>query len=67
LKTVSEKMNLKFRHIRALQAIQAHGSFGRAAAELGVVPSALSETIRQLEDNIGAPLFDRTQLSLYPN
>lgn len=54
-------MNLKFRHIRALQAIQAHGSFGRAAAELGVVPSALSETIRQLEDSIGAPLFDRTQ------
>ncbi len=33
---------------------------GAAAASLGVVPSALSGVIRQLEAQIGAPLFDRS-------
>lgn len=52
-------MNLSLRHLRALHAISRHGTFVRAAEALGVVPSALTETIRQLEDAAGAPLFDR--------
>jgi len=52
-------MNINFRHLRALHAVAAQGSFSAAAETLGVVPSALSELVRQLEADIGAPLFDR--------
>lgn len=52
-------MNINFRHLRALHAVSEHGSFGAAAEFLGVGPSALSELIRHLERDIGAPLFDR--------
>lgn len=52
-------MNINMRHLRALHAVAAQGSFSAAAEMLGVVPSALSELIRQLEADIGAPLFDR--------
>lgn len=61
MKISSVNSNINLRHLRALQAIQAHGSFSRAASELGVVPSALTETIRQLEEAVGAELFDRSQ------
>lgn len=52
-------MNLNLRHLRALHAVAAEGSFSAAAERLCVVPSALSELVRQLETTIGAPLFDR--------
>ncbi|WP_245962888.1 LysR family transcriptional regulator [Roseovarius halotolerans] len=54
-------MNINIRHLRAMVAVQAHGSFVRAASALGIVPSALSETIQQLEEAVGSPLFDRSQ------
>ncbi|NEI73677.1 LysR family transcriptional regulator [Rhizobium lusitanum] len=59
MKLNSENLNINLRHLRSLHAVARHGTFNRAAAELGVVPSALTETIRQLEEAIGAPLFDR--------
>ncbi len=59
MKINSKNTNLNLRHLRALHAIRAEGSFGRAADRLGVVPSALTETIRQLEESAGVPLFDR--------
>lgn len=46
--------------LRAFQAIARHGSFTRAAAELEVTPSALSQTMRQLETRIGVRLLQRT-------
>ena len=52
-------MNINIRHIRALQAISREGTFAAAASVLGIVPSALTEIVRQLEASIGAPLFDR--------
>lgn len=57
--TGSKVSNIGLRHLRALHAIRNEGSFARAAERLGVVPSALSETIRQLEEAAGLPLFDR--------
>lgn len=54
-------MNINLRHIRALHAIWTHGSFARAAQEMGVVPSALTETIRHFEAEAGGALFDRSQ------
>ena len=47
--------------LRALDAIDKKGSFASAAASLYKVPSALTYTIKKLEDDIGAPLFDRSK------
>jgi DNA-binding transcriptional LysR family regulator len=46
--------------LRAFQAIARHASFTRAAAELEVTPSALSQTLRQLEERLGVRLLQRT-------
>lgn len=59
MKINSQNTNLNLRHLRALHAIWREGSFTRAADRLGVVPSALTETIRQLEESAGVALFDR--------
>ncbi|SKA31457.1 LysR family transcriptional regulator [Consotaella salsifontis] len=46
-------------HLRYLTAAVEHGSFRRAAFELGVQESTISRRIRDLEDEIGAALFIR--------
>ncbi|MEO8699373.1 MAG: LysR family transcriptional regulator [Kofleriaceae bacterium] len=38
-----------------------------AAHELGVVPSSISRTVKQLEDELGVTLFDRTSKTLVLN
>lgn len=54
------------RHIPGLQALKAfdaaarHLNFTRAAAELNVTPAAVSHQIKELEDLVGAALFQRT-------
>ncbi len=60
MKINADNLNINLRHIRALHSIAQQGTFSAAAANLGIVPSALSEVIRQLEAQIGAPLFDRS-------
>jgi DNA-binding transcriptional LysR family regulator len=42
-----------------LQAVARSGSFAAAARELGVVPSAITYRIRQIEDALDVLLFDR--------
>ncbi len=42
------------------------GSLGRAAQALGVTQPALSRLLRRLEEDLGAPLFDRTTRGLVP-
>ncbi len=59
MKINSENLNINLRHLRALHSIARLGTFSAAASSLGIVPSALSEIVRQLEAAIGAPLFDR--------
>lgn len=39
-------------------------NFRRAAAELGVTPSAVGQAVRNLEQSVGAPLFTRTTRSV---
>jgi len=46
--------------IAAFARVAHHASFTRAAAELGVSPSALSQTMRTLEGRLGVRLLDRS-------
>src|SRR6202789_2312598 len=50
--------------VEAFLAVARHRNFRRAAAELGVTPSAISQAIRTLEARIGAALFIRTTRSV---
>jgi DNA-binding transcriptional LysR family regulator len=50
--------------LRAFVAVAEALSFGRAADALGVSSSALSQTIRGLEDRVGARLLNRTTRSV---
>jgi DNA-binding transcriptional LysR family regulator len=50
--------------IETFLAVARHRNFRRAAAELGVTPSAISQAIRTLEARIGAALFIRTTRSV---
>ena len=43
-----------------LQAVARAGSFAAAARELGLVPSAVTYRVRQIEDALDVLLFDRT-------
>lgn len=43
-----------------VQAVARHGSFAAAARDLGLVPSAVTYRVRQLEDALDVLLFDRS-------
>jgi DNA-binding transcriptional LysR family regulator len=50
--------------VEAFLSVARYRSFRKAAAELGVTPSATSQAVRALEARIGAPLFIRTTRSV---
>lgn len=50
----------------AFRAVARERSFTRAAAQIGVSPSALSHTIRGLEERLGLRLLTRTTRSVAP-
>jgi DNA-binding transcriptional LysR family regulator len=50
--------------VEAFLNVAQHRSFRRAAAELGVTPSAISQAVRALEARVGAALFIRTTRSV---
>src|ERR1700693_5609448 len=50
--------------VEAFLSVARHRSFRKAAAELGVTPSAISQAVRALEARIGAALFIRTTRSV---
>jgi DNA-binding transcriptional LysR family regulator len=50
--------------VEAFLSVAEHRNFRKAAAELGVTPSAISQAVRALEARIGAPLFIRTTRSV---
>lgn len=55
-----------FNDILAFVAVARAGSFTRAAAKLGVSQSALSQTVRALEERLGLRLLVRTTRSVSP-
>src|ERR1700704_1027018 len=50
--------------VEAFLSVAQHRSFRRAAADLGVTPSAISQAVRALETRVGAALFIRTTRSV---
>lgn len=52
-------MPFDLRQLRAFTTIVSAGSLGRAAEVLHVTQPALSRIIKRLEDEVGAPLFER--------
>lgn len=52
-------MRLTIDSIQVLDAIDRKGSFSAAAGELHRVPSAITYSVRQLEESLGVELFDR--------
>src|SRR6187402_2330395 len=52
--------------LQAFVAVARERSFTRAAAKLGVSQSALSHTLRELEERLGVRLLSRTTRSVSP-
>jgi DNA-binding transcriptional LysR family regulator len=52
--------------LAAFAAVARTRSFTRAAAELGLSPSALSHVVRGLEERLGVRLLARTTRSVAP-
>src|SRR5262249_24730723 len=50
--------------VEAFLSVARHRNFRKAAAELGVTPSAISQAVRALEARIGVALFIRTTRSV---
>lgn len=58
-------MHLTLRQLNIFQAVANHASFTRAAEELHLTQPAVSMQIKQLEDNVGLPLFEHLGKSLF--
>ncbi|GGD08738.1 LysR family transcriptional regulator [Aureimonas glaciei] len=56
----------EFAELRAFTLVAEERSFRRAAKRLGLSPSALSRTIRSLEERLGVRLLNRTTRSVAP-
>ena len=52
-------MNVTFRQLRVFTEVARHGSMARAAESLHLTPPAVSMQIKELETQLGLPLFDR--------
>jgi DNA-binding transcriptional LysR family regulator len=57
---------LESRRLRHFLAVYELGSIGQAAEKLLLTQPALSKSIRQLEDELGVRLFDRTPMGVVP-
>ena len=58
-------LRLTLRQLDILEAVARCGSFSRASAELHLTQPAVSIQIKQLEDDIGLPLFERTGRQMF--
>ncbi|MBB4688737.1 LysR family transcriptional regulator [Amycolatopsis jiangsuensis] len=59
-------MEVELRHLRAFVAVATRGTFTAAGRELRITQPALTRTIQQLEDAVGARLLERTPRGAEP-
>ncbi|MEL7099241.1 MAG: LysR substrate-binding domain-containing protein [Pseudomonadota bacterium] len=52
-------LNITLKQLRYFEAVAAEGHFGRAAEMCAISQPALSVQVRELEEALGAPLFER--------
>jgi DNA-binding transcriptional LysR family regulator len=55
---------MELRHLRTIDAVARHSSFTKAAEELYLAQSAISQQIRRLETELGVEVFRRTSRSV---
>lgn len=55
------------RHFKTFLAVAKHGSFAAAGQEIGLTPAAIGLQMRNLEEELNQPLFDRTARSVVLN
>ncbi|HUL55837.1 MAG TPA: LysR family transcriptional regulator, partial [Usitatibacter sp.] len=53
-------MRISLESLQVIDAIDRKGSFAAAAEDLHRVPSAVTYSVRQLEEALGIELFDRS-------
>lgn len=58
---------MELRHLKYFAAIVRAGSFSKAADVLGIAQPALSRRIKDLEDQLGFPLFERLPNGVRPS
>lgn len=58
-------MRITFRQLQVFRSVCANQSYSRAAEEMALTQPAVSLQIRQLEEQIGQPLFDYVGRKLY--
>lgn len=61
---MKDSLRLDVRALRFFVAVAETGSMSAASAELGVTQSALSQTVMQIEEILGAKVLDRTKRPL---
>ena len=55
---------MELRHLRTIEAVARHRSFTKAADELFLAQSAISQQIRRLEEELGLQIFRRSSRSV---
>jgi DNA-binding transcriptional LysR family regulator len=58
-------MNITLRQLKVFEAVARHLNYTRAAEELFLSQPAVSMQIKQLEDNLGQPLFEKLGKKVY--
>lgn len=58
-------MNVTFRQLRLLEAVARNSSFTRASEELHLTQPAVSTQVKQLEQEVGLPLFEQMGKKIY--
>src|SRR5438045_6413250 len=56
--------HMELRHLRTIAAVARHGSFSKAAEELHLAQSAVSQQIRRFEQELGVEVFRRSSRSV---